>query len=272
MKKLFLIILIASLLAGCGNSPKPVNKDNTVVQSKVQKIDYSLVKSLPHDVSSFTEGFLYHDKQLYESTGSPENLTYTRSVFGPVDSVTGKIKVKGELDRNTYFGEGIIFIKDKLIELTYKNQTAFVYDAKTFKKTGSFKYKNKEGWGLTTDGKYIIMSDGTDKLTYIDPDNYAVVKSLPITEDNTAIENVNELEFIRGYIWANVWMTNDIVKIDTATGNIVGKMNLDYLFDDAKSINPDVDVMNGIAWDSVNDRIFVTGKLWPHIYQIEFPH
>jgi glutamine cyclotransferase len=116
------------------------------------------------------------------------------------------------------------------------------------------------------------MSDGTDKLTYIDPDNYAVVKSLPITEDNTAIENVNELEFIRGYIWANVWMTNDIVKIDTATGNIVGKMNLDYLFDDAKSINPDVDVMNGIAWDSVNDRIFVTGKLWPHIYQIEFPH
>ena len=271
MKRLLICIAACSLLAGCGNNPK--NTDNIpATKSNVAKIEYQVVRSLPHDVTSFTEGFLYHDNQLFESTGSPVEPSYTRSVFGPVDTVTGKINVKGELDRKIYFGEGIVFLKNKLYELTYKNQTAFVYDAKTYKKIGQFSYQNKEGWGLTTDGKYIIMSDVTDKLTYLDPETFKLVKKLEITEDNTAFENVNELEFIKGYIYANVWMKNDIVKIDTATGNIVGKMDLTYLNEEAKSLNPEVDVMNGIAWDSVNDKIYVTGKLWSKIYEIKFTH
>jgi len=270
MKRLLFGLVVCGLLAGCGNNPKH-NDNIPATKSNVKKIDYSIVKSLPHDINSFTEGFLFHDNQLFESTGSPEGLPETKSVFGPVDPVTGKIIIKGQLSKE-YFGEGVVFINNKLYELTYKNQIAFVYDAKTYKKIGQFSYQNKEGWGLTTDGKYIIMSDGTDQLTYLDPETFKVVKKLEVTEDNTAFNNVNELEFIKGYIYANVWMTNYIVKIDTANGNIVGKMDLEYLSDEAKGNNPDVDVMNGIAWDSVNDKIYVTGKLWPNIYQIEFPH
>jgi glutaminyl-peptide cyclotransferase len=275
MKLLLTAFLITSLLCGCGcgnhDKHNNINFADTTSLSSVKQIDYSVIKSYPHDVTSFTEGFLFHDGQLYESTGSPENLLYARSVFGPVDLKTGKIDIKGELDRKIYFGEGIVFFKNKLYELTYKNQKGFIYDAKTFKKLGQFSYDNKEGWSLTTDGTYIIMDDGTDKLTYVD-ENFKVVKTLAVTENGTPVDNLNELEYIKGFIYANIWMKNYIVKIDTATGKIVGKIDLSMLFDEAKAINPEIDVTNGIAYDSIDDKIYVTGKLWANIYQIEFNH
>jgi glutaminyl-peptide cyclotransferase len=270
MRRIIFILLVTLGLHSCNNS------NNTPINVKTAEdiplIEYTTVETLPHDTTSFTEGFLVHNNQLFESTGSPEELSETRSVFGPVDIKTGKIDKKAELDRKIYFGEGIIFFKDKIYQLTYKNQVCFVYDANTYKKIGQYKYANKEGWSFTTDGKYIIMSDGTNVLSYIDPSNFQVVKTLNVSANNYAVENVNELEFIKGYIYANVWPNDKIVKIDTASGNVVGKLDLTLLKQQALGSHPQSLETNGIAYDPATDKIYVTGKMWPHIFQIDFKH
>jgi glutamine cyclotransferase len=220
----------------------------------------------------FTEGFLFHDNKLFESTGAPGNLPQTKSSFGILNLNTGKLDQKAELDRNVYFGEGILILNNYLYQLTYTNQVCFVYDAKTFQRKGQFNYRNKEGWGMTTDGKQIIMSDGSNLLTYINPSDFSVIKTISVSENGFALDFVNELEYIKGYIYANVWMTNFIVKIDPTNGNVVGKLDLGDLYADAKSANLNLAEMNGIAWDSISDKILVTGKLWPHVYEIKFEH
>lgn len=177
-----------------------------------------------------------------------------------------------ELDKTKYFGEGIVFLNDKLYQLTYKNKLGFIYDAKTFKQVGTFIYSNAEGWGLTTDWRNLVMSDGTHKLTFLDPNSLTPVKVLSVTENNNSLAHINELEFIRGFIYANVWQTNSIVKIDTVNGNVVGKLDLNSLAFEAKNKNPNADVLNGIAYDPIRDKIYVTGKLWPNIYEISFSH
>ena len=192
-------------------------------------------------------------------------------MFGIVDKSTWKIDVKAELDKTIYFGEGIVILKGKVFQVTYKNQKGFIYDAKNFKNLGEFSYTNKEGWGLTTDGKSIIMSDGTSYLTYIDPDSFKVTRILEVAENDRIVENLNELEFIKGFIYANIWMTNTIVKIDPNNGDVVGKMDLSDLAYQSKTKNPNALEMNGIAYDSISNKIMVTGKLWPTIYEIKFP-
>ncbi len=147
-----------------------------------------------------------------------------------------------------------------------------MYDAKTFKLLDSLHYNNAEGWSLTNDKTDLIMSDGTDKLTFLNPDNFKPVKALAVTENEEPLNNLNELEYINGYIYANVWETNFIVKIDTLNGKVVGKIDMSSLQLEAKSRNPAADVLNGIAYDSSTDKIYVTGKLWANIYQINFPH
>jgi len=165
-----------------------------------------------------------------------------------------------------------VFFKDKLYQLTYKNQVGFIYDAKSLKQVGTFNYANSEGWGMTSDSTYIIMSDGSDKLTYLDPADMKPVKTLSVTENGEPRNNLNELEFINGYIYANIWMKNFIVKIDPASGKIVGKLDLSSLTLEATTKNPRADVLNGIAYDPTTDKVYVTGKLWPNIYQVEFSH
>jgi glutamine cyclotransferase len=233
-------------------------------------ISYSVAGKHGHDTNLFTEGLDFHNGTLFESTGSPPELPQTKSVIGITDLATGKFSTKVELDRSKYFGEGIVFLKDKLYQLTYKNNTGFVYDAATFKQIGQFKFANTEGWGLTTDGTHLIMSDGTNKLTYLDPEKLTPVKTLNVTESGYAIDRLNELEVIKGYIYANVWMSHIIVKIDPASGNVVGKMDLSQLAQEAERKNPGIDVTNGIAYDETTDKVYVTGKLWPNIYQIDF--
>lgn len=235
-------------------------------------LDYSVTATYAHDITNFTEGFLFYNNQLFESTGAPSNMPQTRSTFGTIDLKTGKFDIKGELDRNTYFGEGIVFLKDLMYQLTYTNQIGFIYNAKTFQKTGQFSYRNKEGWGLTTDGTSIIMSDGTNNLTYVNPTGFAFEKTLSVTENGFAVDYLNELEFINGFIYANVWTTNFIVKINPATGEVVAKIDLTDLFKLAKQKNINLSETNGIAYDYLNDKILVTGKLWPTIYEISFPH
>jgi glutamine cyclotransferase len=267
-KAIFIAVFIS--LFGCKEkSPVGIrNRNNNLIES----IDFKVVKTYPHDTGAYTEGFLFHDNQLFESTGSPEDFPEARSVFGPVDLKTGKIEVKAELDRNIYFGEGILFFKDKIYQLTYKNQIGFIYDSKTFKQTGTFKYSNKEGWALTTDGKHIIMSDGTNVITFLDTDSLSVIRKLNVTFNGQSALYMNELEYINGYIYANIWTTKNIAKIDPESGKIVGIIDLSSLYAEAVKKNPGAESTNGIAYDKTTDRIFVTGKFWPEIYQIKFSH
>lgn len=236
------------------------------------QINYSVTKEFRHDTSLFTEGFLFHNGTLYESTGSPNELPFTKSLIITDDLATGNFEKKVQLDKTKYFGEGIVFLNNKLYQLTYKNQVGFIYDAKTFKQKGTFKYSNTEGWSLTTDGENLIMSDGTDKLTFLNPKSLIPNKVLSVTNNNSPLTNINELEFIKGFIYANVWQTDSIVKIDTSNGKVVGFLNLNSLVFEAKNKNPNADVLNGIAYDSVADKIYVTGKLWTNIYEINFAH
>ena len=213
MHRILKIIILIGISVGCTNNShsgkKSINNSH-----QIQSISFKVIKTYPHDTESFTEGFLFYNNQLFESTGSPEEFPKTRSVFGIVDLNTGKIDIKVELDRNSYFGEGIVIFEGKIFQVTYKNQIGFIYDLKSYKKLGSFKYSNKEGWGLTSDGKNIIMSDGTNIITYLDPDSLKVVKTLNVTFNGSSALYTNELEFINGYLYANIWTTNNIAKID----------------------------------------------------------
>ncbi|MEO6539245.1 MAG: glutaminyl-peptide cyclotransferase [Ferruginibacter sp.] len=272
--KIVLRILISSglyILNSCTQN----NKTPRVISPRpdaVPFINYSVTKTLPHDTSLFIEGFLMHNGQLFESTGSPDDLPQTRSMIGTTDLATGRFEKKIEIDRTKYFGEGIVFLKKKLYQLTYTNQVGFIYDANSFKLTGKFAYKNIEGWSLTTDGINLIMSDGTNVITFLDPEKFRAVKTITVTENKIPRDSLNEMEYIKEYIYANIWQSNIILKIDPATGNVVGKIDLGSLKYEANQKNPKADVLNGIAYDSLNDKIYVTGKLWANIYQINFPH
>lgn len=269
-----IISVMVLVSAGCTdntNSSESTNDANSGI-STAPLINYTVRTTYPHDTTSFTEGLLVHDGQLYESTGAAQGLPQTRSLFGVVDLSTGKINSKAELDREKYFGEGITFLAGKVYQLTYQTKVGFVYDARSFKQIGQFTFPSKEGWGLTTDGRSLIMSDGTHNLTYLDPSGFAVQKTLAISDANGAVSNLNELEFINGYLYANVFTTNHIVKIDPASGQVVGRLDLTSLVQEAKVKYPGSLEMNGIAYDSTRKSIYVTGKMWPHIYEIAFAH
>src|ERR1700734_2410906 len=173
MNRLISFVLILSLLAACNHSDRNASSETATVaaDNTPPLISYTVMKELPHDTSAYTEGFLFHNGQLYESTGTDNNMPDDRlSRFGIVDTTTGKIHTKVEIDRKKYFGEGIVFLNGKVYQLTYTTKVGFIYDAKTFQKLGEFTFPSKEGWGMTTDGKYLIMSDGTSNITYLDPD------------------------------------------------------------------------------------------------------
>lgn len=250
------------LLTGCKD-------DDQAPDGQVPQLEFTLCATFPHDTAAYTEGLIYYNDSLFESTGSPYFLPQCRSVFGPVNLATGRITVRVELDKDEYFGEGIAYLQGKFYQVTYKNKTGFIYDASTYETTGQFSYLSDEAWGLTTDGQALIMSDGTNILTYIDPQTFLVTRFLSVTENGTPERYLNELEFIDGYIYANVWLTNMIVKIDTSGGKVVACADLQDLRNKAESKYSASREMNGIAYDPDSGRIFITGKCWPEIYQIE---
>ncbi|WP_210486129.1 glutaminyl-peptide cyclotransferase [Rufibacter aurantiacus] len=262
-------------VTGCGNAKTETGAQKNAQSSNASEpvlINYGVVKAYPHDTTAFTEGFLVHEGKLYESTGSPADLTQTKSLIGVVDLATGQLDVKVELDRNRYFGEGIAILKDRLYQLTYVSKVGFVYDVNTFKRTNEFTYPSKEGWGMTTDGTHLIMSDGTSKLTYLNPTTFKEEKTITVQDPNGPVENINELEYIKGFLYANVYTTNTILKIDPSSGKVVGKLDLTSLEQDAKSKKPNALELNGIAYDSTAGKVYVTGKLWPNIYEIKFSY
>jgi len=271
------LFLLASCLLSiaCNNEPGTSHVPVTPVSTQpagIPVINYSVTGYLPHDTSLFTEGFLVHHGQIFESTGSPEEFPDAESLVGVIDPHSGKLDQKIRLDKEKYFGEGIAFLQDKLYQLTYLNQQGFIYDAATFKKTGEFSFTSKQGWGLTTDSVHLIMDDGSDVLTFLDPAMLKPVKALKVTMNGIPRDSLNELEYIKGYIYANVWYTNYILKIDPATGKVIARLDLSSIAADARNKNPRTNVLNGIAYDPASDRIYVVGKRWPNIYQIDFPH
>jgi len=270
MKKLSSVIAGSLLfLYSCKSGDKPSTEADENAP-KIPTVNYAVKRTYLHDTTSFTEGFLFHDSVLYESTGAQPDLLRTRSLFGAMDLQTGRINVKAELDRNKYFGEGIVFFGDKVYQLTYTTQKGFIYDAKTFRPLGEFSFPNREGWGLTTDSTSLIMSDGTSQLTYFYPDSFKIKQTILVTDTRNPVDRLNELEYINGFIYANIYTTSLIVKIDPATGNIVGKLDLSSLVNEVKQMYPASLEMNGIAYNPASGTVFVTGKMWPVVYEIEF--
>ena len=223
---------------------------------------YRVVQVFPHDRGAFTEGLFYRDGELFESTGLEG-----RSDIRRVRLETGEVLQRRPISA-AYFGEGIVAAGDRLVELTWRSQVGFIYGLKDFRPRGEFRYPG-EGWALTTDGRRLIMSDGTADLRFLDPQTLAeTAPRLHVTYAGRPVPNLNELEWVRGEIYANVWQTDEIVRIDPASGRVVGVIELKGLLP-ASERRGDEDVLNGIAYDAAHDRLFVTGKLWPHVYQIK---
>jgi glutaminyl-peptide cyclotransferase len=222
---------------------------------------YKIVQVYPHDTSAYTEGLFYKDGFLYEATGEKGASSVRK-----VQLETGKVMQQHAVPAQ-YFGEGIIDWKDELIQLTWKSGTGFVYGLHDFKLRRTFSYPG-EGWALTRDRTHLYMSDGSSVLRILDPDTLAATGSIMVTADGVPVTNLNELEWVDGEIYANIWLTNRIARIDPATGHVVGWIDLTGLFDVNTLPMPGNDVLNGIAWDAQHKRLFVTGKHWPKLFEI----
>ncbi len=223
---------------------------------------YRVVHDYPHDPDAFTQGLVYADDVLYEGTGLNGESTLRR-----VELESGKVLESTALDP-VHFGEGIAIVGNRIYQLTWQTRTAFVYDRETLKSLTTFSYPT-EGWGLTTDGERLIMSDGTNQLFFRDPETFREQSRMAVCDGDQPVPNLNELEYVDGEIWANVWQTDRIARIDPGTGHVTGWIDLTGLLPVAESEERHVDVLNGIAFDAETDRIFVTGKLWPKLFEIE---
>ncbi len=249
-------VLALFLLAGtvAFSQPKATAKAATAPILKHQ-----VVKAYPHDREAFTQGLFFQDGQLWEGTG-----LYERSGLRRVELATGKVLQVHPIGE-AYFGEGLAAVGNQLFQLTWKNGLMFVYDKGSFQLQKAFRYTG-EGWGLTTDGKQLIMSDGTSALHWVDPLNGSRLATIRVTDGGREIANLNELEWIKGEIWANVWQSNRIARIDPKTGRVKAWLNLTGILTAAEAQG--TDVLNGIAYDAKGDRIFITGKLWPKLFEI----
>lgn len=222
---------------------------------------YKVIATFPHDPTSFTQGLVFADGELYESTGLEGESTLRR-----VDITTGKTLQRIDVP-SRYFAEGLALVGDELLQLTWRSKIGFVYDRKTFAQKRTFSYQT-EGWGIAYDGSSrLVMSDGSDTLTFLDPKALTPVKTLKVQDAGRPVGNLNELEWIEGEIWANVWMSDRIARISPNTGEVNAWIDLSSLYPQSQRIPP-ADVLNGIAYDKATRRIFITGKKWPRLYQI----
>jgi len=221
---------------------------------------FKIVHTFPHDPAAFTQGLAYHGGFLYEGTG-----LQGRSSLRKVRLETGEVVQRVELDPQ-FFGEGIAILKDHVVQLTWQSQTGFVYNLGDFRVLRRFSYPG-EGWGLTTDGRQIFMSDGTSEIRVLDTDRLVEKRRFTVRDGSTPIEQLNELEFVEGEIFANIWQTNRIARISPQTGKVIGWIDLTGLLSPIYRLESGA-VLNGIAYDSARKRLFVTGKLWPTIFEI----
>lgn len=234
--------------------------DNSTAKQSVKQYTYEIKNVFPHSTDSYTQGLYWHDGYLWESTGQ-----YGESALKQVDLNSGKILKEIPLDQK-YFGEGAALLNGKIYQLTWMEGVCFVYDAATLKKTEEFKYAG-EGWGLTTDGKKLYLSNGTNEIQIIDPETFRQEQVVRVTRNKKRVNYLNELEWINGKIWANIYDSHTVVIIDPATGDVEGEVDFTGILP-----QPDrtrwTDVFNGIAYDDENDRIFVTGKYWNKLFEV----
>jgi len=220
----------------------------------------TVVATYPHDPAAFTQGLLVEDGNLYESTGQ-----YGASSLRQVDLETGRVLRLFSLN-SAYFGEGIAAAGDRIYQLTWQNRTGIVYDLASFEPVGNFRYAG-EGWGITYDGEHLILSDGTSSLRFLDPDSFELVRRVVVLDGDVEIVRLNELEYIDGEVWANIWYEDRIARISPLDGRVLGWLDLSHVYPAAQRDREQV--LNGIAYDSAADRIFVTGKNWPQLFEIE---
>ena len=278
--RLSLFLSIALFAAGCGTSPGTGNENSAANTSKppaankaasvLPTAGYTVVKTYPHDPNAFTQGLLYHNGFLYESTGQEGESTLRK-----VEIETGKVVMDHELPDDV-FAEGIALLGDQIYQLSWQSRTGWVYDVNDFKLLREFSYAG-QGWGLTEDGTNLYMSDGTHVIRVVNPADFKTIRTI-VVKDETGepLMKLNELEFIKGEIWANIWHSEDIGKpnhiarIDPETGKLLGWIDLSGISpEDQKGMEKSEHTLNGIAYDEANDRIFVTGKLWKKLYEIK---
>jgi glutaminyl-peptide cyclotransferase len=256
------LILVLALALSCfqcqtgAKGPEPAPAPN----GPVPKYGYQIVNIWPHDSNAFTQGLILMDGKLLESTGEEG-----RSSLRRVELETGKVLKKVDVPV-PYFAEGIAMLNGKVYQLTWQHHIGFIYDAQTFERTGQFNYAG-EGWGLTTDGQSLILSDGSTRIRFINPADFSVTKTISVIDGSTPIDQLNELEYVNGEIYANVWHDNRIAVINPQNGHVNSWIDLNGLMPEGELHDPEA-VLNGIAYDQANNKLFVTGKLWPRLFEI----
>lgn len=261
---LILALSVAALQCTGGASSTPATNstgNNTPANAPVAKHGFEIVHAYPHDSGAFTQGLIFVDGKLYEGTGQEG-----RSSLREVDLQTGRIVRKVDVPE-PFFAEGITLLNGKIYQLTWQHQLGFIYNAQTLEKTGQFQYTG-QGWGITNDGRSLIMSDGSNRIRFIDPDSFRVTKTIAVTDGRTPINELNELEYVNGEIYANIWHDQRIVTIDPQNGRVTGWIDLTGLLQPG-AVTDEEAVLNGIAFDQAGNRLFVTGKLWPQLFEIK---
>ena len=269
MKYIFALSVIIFFAACNGNSDKTPDVDDSLRPVLTPQIKYNIVNIYPHDTSAYTQGLQLYNGKLYEGTGD-----YTNSMLQIADVKTGKVEKRhkiGKSKTDSTFGEGINIFKGKLYQLTWQNHIVYVYDVNNIDKpikTFNWPY---DGWGITNNGIDLIISDGSANLYFVDAETFRIKNTVAATEDGRPVYSINELEYIDGYVFANVYQSDFIIKIDPSSGKVVGKMDLPGLkekYFPKENIPDRTDVLNGIAYDSATKKIFITGKRWPKLFEI----
>jgi len=259
---LILVILLSLTCVHCNSGASTNTPSNAPAENAVPaKLGYQVVNIWPHDPNAFTQGLVFLDGKMIESTGQEG-----RSSLRNIDLQTGKILKKVDVPE-PFFAEGIALLNNKIYQLTWQHQLGFIYDAQSFEKIGQFNY-NGEGWGLTTDGHSLILSDGSSRIRFLEPDSFRVTKTIAVMDGKLPVDQLNELEFVNGEIYANIWHEDRIAAINPQTGRVTAWIDLAGLLQPGDVEDPEA-VLNGIAYDQSSSRLFVTGKLWPRLFEIK---
>lgn len=250
----------------CGNNSKDPGYDPDVVPPVTPTIAYTIVAEHPHDTAAYTQGLQFHNGKLYEGTGD-----FANSSLRITNIQTGKAEKKHMMGTDKIFGEGINVFNNKIYQLTWQSNLVYVYDINNIEKPVKTLQWPYEGWGITNNGKEFIISDGSANLYFVNPEDFKVKNTMQVTENGTPVLQLNELEYIDGFIYANVYYKDYIVKIDPTSGHVVGKINLDGIINQYAPGYPlkDGEVLNGIAYDSSTKKLFITGKRWPKLFELK---
>ncbi len=266
MKPAVWLLSVTLVLAGCGRNSSAIPAASSAaatpaVDAEPIAYGYDIVNVFPHDRGAFTQGLVFLKGVMFESTG-----LNGRSDLRKVDLPSGRVLQQVRLS-SQYFGEGMAILGEKIYQITWKNQKGFVYGLSSFELERDFDYTG-EGWGLTTDGRVLVMSDGTNQIRFIDPGTFKVLRTISVTRGGQPLTQLNELEWVKGEIYANIWQTQVIARIDPTTGRLLGLIDFSGLLTPDDYRSGGVDVLNGIAYDAASDRLFVTGKNWPKLFEV----